>query len=111
MDAQPPGRGSEADAPLSFNERYWTIALPVWLIASGICAVVAAVGSPTWADAVAFAFGWGVFAIALWWTLDTVRKYRAGERAKDPRAILDERLASGEVSVEEYRERRQALDG
>lgn len=111
MDSQPAKQGAAADAPLSFNERYWVIALPLWLTASIICALVAAIGSPTWADALAFAVGWGVFAIAVWWTAGTVRTYAAGQRAKDPRVILDERLAKGEISVDEYGERRRALDG
>lgn len=83
--------------------------LPVWLVACGVCAVVAAVASPTLGNVLGFALGWGVFAVALWWTLATVRTYRAGEQAQSPKAILDARLANGEISIDEYHQLRDAL--
>ena len=95
---------------MTFTQRYWAAAVPLWPLATGVVAVVAALGSPTWADLVAFAFGWGMFAFALWWALDTARSYQAGQLTTSPGAILDRRLASGEISVDEYERRRQALD-
>jgi len=94
---------------MSFNGRYWVIVGPLWLLSCLVVAAYAAVGSPTWQDAAAWACGWWVFAVALWWTLDTVRTYRRGERALDPETVLDRRLANGEISVEEYQRRRAAL--
>ena len=94
---------------MDFDERYWEIALPLWFLASAIFAVVAAVASPTWQDAVLFAFSWGLFAIALWWAAATVRTYRVGERAQAPEAVLDARLASGEITIDEYQRLKEAI--
>lgn len=35
----------------------------------------------------------------------------AAREAEDARAVLDRRLAAGEIDIEEYRRRRAALDG
>jgi uncharacterized membrane protein len=94
---------------VSFNERYWRAVLPLWVVASLGCAMVAAVSSLTWADAVTFAFGWGLFALALWWTLDTVRTHRRGEQADSPEGVLKARLARGEITADEYRQLRDTL--
>ena len=109
----PPGDVGEPGAAIlhevSFNERYWRVVFPVWVVASTGCAAVAAVTSVTWAEAVTFAFGWGLFAVALWWTLDTVRAYIWGQQADSPEAILKARLARGEISTEEYERLRDTL--
>jgi uncharacterized membrane protein len=94
---------------VEFNHRYWGVAAPLWLLATVIFAVVAAVASPTWQEAVYFAFSWGLFALGLWWFLATVRTYRAGERAESPQAILDARLARGEITIDEYRRLKDAM--
>jgi putative membrane protein len=46
-----------------------------------------------------------IITAAVWWVLRANRHGGTG-RARD---ILDERLASGELTPEEYRERREAL--
>lgn len=53
---------------------------------------------------------WG---LATWTALTLVRKRRAAdsEPIEPPAAILGRRLAAGEISVEEYEARRQALAG
>jgi len=94
---------------VEFNRRYWGIAVPLWLLASVTFGVIAAVASPTWQDAVFFAFSWGLFVWALWWALATVRTYRAGERAQSPEAILDARLAKGEITMDEYQRLKEAM--
>jgi hypothetical protein len=94
---------------VTFNQRYWSIVLPLWLVASTGLALIAAVASPTWQDVVAFAFGWGIFTVALWWTLDAVRTHRAGERAQSPGTILDERLAKGEISADDYQRLKEVM--
>lgn len=52
---------------------------------------------------------WGlVIAAAVW----LARSFTSGQREnhpRDPSEILDRRLASGEISIEEYRERRELL--
>lgn len=64
--------------------------------------------------------GWGVLWMILSWALIVaivvfvVRAFSTGspdrsERAEDPRAILDERFARGEISEDEYRERTRVL--
>lgn len=93
----------------TFGIRYLEIAGGIWIVACAVVWLLAAVASPTWEDAVAFMFGWALFLGALWWTLDTVRTYQRGERAKTPDAILDERLAQGEIDVEDYESRKAAL--
>ncbi len=40
-----------------------------------------------------------------------VRRDRAGGDRGSARRLLDERYARGEISTEEYRQRRRALDG
>jgi uncharacterized membrane protein len=87
---------------VTFNRRYWSFALVLWLAACLVLALAAAISAPTWTDVVAFAFGWGLFAVALWWVLATVRTQRAGERVRAIEAALDERLASGEISAEQH---------
>jgi len=87
---------------MTFNRRYWSIALSLWLAACLVLAVAAAVSAPTWTDAAAFALGWGLFAVVLWWTLATVRTQRAGERVRSIERALDEQLASGEISAEQH---------
>jgi len=66
--------------------------------------------------------GWGVLWMIASWALIVaivvfaVRAFSSGEqrdrsgRERDPGAILDERFARGEISEEEYRERKRVLD-
>lgn len=60
---------------------------------------------------------WTLIALAIGWGIREInRSHRAtpGEAvslARDPIGILDERLASGDISPEEYRERRELLEG
>ena len=96
---------------MTFNRRYWSIALPLWLATCAALAVAAALSAPTWTDVVAFAFGWGLFAVVLWWTLATVRTQRAGERARSIEAALDEQLAGGEISAEQHERLLRTLHG
>ena len=96
---------------MTFNRRYWSIALSLWLVACVVLAVAAVLSAPTWTDVVAFAFGWGLFAAVLWWTLATVRAQRAGERVRSIEAALDEQLASGEISAEQHERILRKLHG
>jgi membrane protein implicated in regulation of membrane protease activity len=96
---------------VTFNRRYWSIALSLWLAACVVLAVAAALSAPTWTDVVAFAVGWGVFAVVLWWTLATVRTQRARERVRSIEAALDQRLASGEISAEQHQRLLRTLHG
>lgn len=65
-----------------------------------------------------------VFGMVLFWALVIlgavwlVREFSGGRRESqggnagpDPAATLDHRLASGEISIKEYRDRRAALSG
>ncbi|HZD16835.1 MAG TPA: SHOCT domain-containing protein [Actinomycetota bacterium] len=65
--------------------------------------------------------GWGFLWMILSWGLIVaivvfvVRAFSSGSsdrrsRAAEPRAILDERFARGEMSEDEYRERRRVLE-
>lgn len=53
---------------------------------------------------------WGALAALVVWL---VRGGAAGANtpAEDPKAILDRRLASGEITPEDYEQRRRILDG
>ncbi len=65
--------------------------------------------------------GWGILWMVLSWVAVVaivvllVRAFAGGSspsapRSDDPRAILDERFARGEISEEEYRARKAVLD-
>lgn len=64
--------------------------------------------------------GWGVLWMVLSWAVIVaivvfaVRALSPGSTDRsgnvDPRAILDERFARGEISEQEYRERRRVLE-
>jgi len=67
-----------------------------------------------------YSFGWaGALLMVLWWTLvvaGLVFLVRGLTHRPDPpgsssRGVLDERFAAGEITTEEYRERRKVLDG
>lgn len=61
-------------------------------------------------------FGW-LFMVAWWalvafgvvWLVRSLGDHRDGAGPTSARRILDERFASGELSVEEYEERRKLL--
>jgi putative membrane protein len=59
-------------------------------------------------------FAWlvllGVLGLLVWVVLAAARGQGAGP-VNDPMRILDERLATGEISPEEYTERRRVLGG
>lgn len=65
--------------------------------------------------------GWGILWMIVSWAVIVgivvliVRAFSGGasspsERRRDPRGILDERFARGEISEEEYRDRKRVLD-
>lgn len=56
----------------------------------------------------------GVIIAAIWWVAQAATNQRASslkaDAASTPRRVLDERLARGEVTVEQYRELRKTLE-
>lgn len=55
---------------------------------------------------------WGLVIVGALWLVRELGGSRQGSRgAPDPLATLDHRLAAGEISPEEYRERRAILSG
>lgn len=54
---------------------------------------------------------WGLFAAGFVWLVRVVATNRSREGGSRARQILDERFAAGEVSAEEYEQRRRLLDG
>ena len=96
---------------MTFNRRYWSIALSLWLAACAVLAAAAARAGPSWTDVAAFALGWGLFAVVLWWTLATVRAQRAREHVRSIETALNERLASGEISAEQHERLWRMLHG
>lgn len=51
---------------------------------------------------------WGLVIVGIVWLLRSLWGPQ-GQRAKSPREVLDHRLASGEISPQEYRQRRELL--
>ncbi len=73
-----------------------------------------------WNDGYGYGFGGaGMFLMVLWWALVIVglvwlvRGLGSRDQATGPsaRGLLDERFADGQITAEEYRERRDVLDG
>ena len=61
---------------------------------------------------------WGLLILLVVWVIRETGRRPAGSasdlaavRATDPAVILERRLAEGDISVEEYRERRGAIAG
>jgi putative membrane protein len=52
---------------------------------------------------------WGLVIVGLVWLVRSLVPGRHSIHDRDPREVLDHRLAIGEISVEEYRERRDLL--
>jgi uncharacterized membrane protein len=56
----------------------------------------------------------GVIVAAIWWIVQTATNQRAPDHRADalkaPRELLYERLARGEITVEQYRELKKALE-
>lgn len=55
---------------------------------------------------------WVVLIVGvIWWVAQTATNQKANaSKTKTSREILDERLARGEITVEQYRELRKALE-
>ena len=58
---------------------------------------------------------WALVILGVVWLVREVsagrRESQRGAAGPDPAATLDHRLASGEISIKEYRDRRDALSG
>lgn len=54
---------------------------------------------------------WGLVIVVIVWVVRALLAGRTGHGGVDPVELLDRRLASGEISPEEYRERRVVLRG
>lgn len=52
---------------------------------------------------------WALVIVGLVWLVRSLAPGHHGIHGRDPVEVLDHRLASGEISVEEYRERRELL--
>lgn len=52
---------------------------------------------------------WGLVVVGIVWLLREWIGRSHGQAAADPLAILDRRLAEGQISVEEYEQRRETL--
>jgi hypothetical protein len=94
----------------TFNRRYAFYGFLSWAVAVLVVSAIAAFGTLSWDDVANFAVAWGIFALAAGWTIDTIQRHRSGERQSPALDELDRRAARGEISVEEYREQRAALE-
>jgi Predicted membrane protein (DUF2078). len=54
---------------------------------------------------------WGLVIVGIVWLIRTLMAERHGHGGASPIELLDRRLASGEISPEEYHERRAVLRG
>lgn len=53
---------------------------------------------------------WGLVIVGVVWLVRSLSERQHGSHRPDPTEVLDHRFASGEISVEEYRERRELLN-
>lgn len=72
----------------------------------------------TWRDGGSWGWGWmlmgmvmmiGFWALVAWVIVTVVRRPEAPSSSRDAQQILDERFARGELDVDEYRQRTDAL--
>ena len=73
-------------------------------------------GMPWWGwllGALGMVVFWGLVIWGIWYlvTAVTSRRSEPGPREADPKRILDERLAKGEIDAEEYRRLRDLMTG
>ncbi len=62
--------------------------------------------------AIAMVVFWSLVVWAIWYLVTTlVRRPDSDRRADDPKRILDERLARGDIDAEEYRRLRDLMTG
>ena len=54
---------------------------------------------------------WGLVVLGVVWLVRALMTERHAPRDASPFELLDRRLASGEISPEEYRERREVMQG
>jgi putative membrane protein len=54
---------------------------------------------------------WALVILGVIWLVREIGSPHRGPRADDPRAILDRRLAAGDISIQEYEQRRKMLGG
>ncbi len=54
---------------------------------------------------------WGLVIVGVVWVVRSLMSERHGHGSGDPMDVLDRRLAGGDISPEEYRERRDVLLG
>jgi uncharacterized membrane protein len=54
---------------------------------------------------------WGLVIVGVVWLIRALMAERHGHGGASPIEVLDRRLATGEISPEEYRERREVLLG
>lgn len=52
---------------------------------------------------------WGLVIAGVVWLVRSLTHEQRGAHRRDPLDVLDHRLASGDISIEEYRERRELL--
>ena len=53
----------------------------------------------------------GALGLLAWAIVQWTRRTPDGGTSKSARELLDERLATGEIDIDEYRRRRAAMDG
>ncbi len=54
---------------------------------------------------------WGLVILGIVWLFREIGGHRGAGAPDDPRAILDRRLAEGEITAKEYEQRRKLLSG
>lgn len=96
--------------PWSFDARYFVIAVGIVAAAVPVLLVGALVGWVPWGNVVPILFTLAVFLGLAWACIDGFRYMVAITKPRDPREILGQRLARGEIDVEEYHRLCAALD-
>ena len=92
-----------------FNEWYFTAAVFVIAAAVPLLLLGAVLGRLHWDMVGPGILMSGLLILVVWFNVDTLRFLARASAGRTPAEILDERLARGEIDVEEYDRLRKAL--
>ena len=90
--------------------RYFVVAVGIVIASVSVLLIGALAGWVPWGNVVPIVFTLAVCLGLTWACIDGFRYMVSITKPRDPREILDQRLAHGEIDVEEYHRLRAALE-